>query len=223
MELTRTALASMIDHTMLKPEATAERIDALLEQAVDNRFRSVCLNPFWVPRAAQRLKDTDVLVGTVVGFPLGADGTGLKGLEARGARDMGAQELDMVMNVGAFLSGDYAAVEEDIAGVVEASGDAVVKVILETGFLDDEQVVRACGLAVDAGADFVKTSTGFGPPCTVDQVRLMSKTVGDRAGVKASGGIRTFWDALAMIRAGADRLGTSSGVAIVEGWEPVEI
>ena len=223
MDLTREALARMIDHTLLKPEATASLIDALCAQARERSFHSVCVNPYWVARAGKALEGADVTVCTVIGFPLGSNTPAQKSAEARIAVADGARELDMVMNVGAFLSGETGAVKDDIAAVVAAAKGAVVKVILETGFLDDDGIAAACGIAVDSGADFVKTSTGFGPPPLVDHVKVMREAVGDRARVKAAGGIRTFSDAVDMVRAGANRLGTSSGVAIMEGWEPTEV
>jgi deoxyribose-phosphate aldolase len=223
MELTRAKLAGMIDHTLLSPDATADGIDALCTEAKEHGFKAVCVNPFWVPRVKRALAGSGVLVCTVIGFPLGSNTPEQKASEARMCIMDGADELDMVMNLGAFLSGDTAAVANDIAAVVGAAEGLTVKVIVESGSLDETGLALACIVAADAGATYVKTSTGFGPPCTPAHVILMSEAVGDRVRVKASGGIRTFDDALAMIRAGAHRLGTSSGPAIVAGWKPTEV
>ncbi len=210
-------LASMIDHTLLKPTAEKKDVVELCRQAKENSFASVCVNPWFVKLAAQELKGTDVKVCTVVGFPLGANATETKAFEARKAVEDGAEEVDMVINIGALKSGDHEYVKNDIAAVVNASGDALVKVIIETCFLTDEEKVAACKLAKEAGAGFVKTSTGFGTGgATVEDVALMRKTVGDTVGVKASGGVRSLKDALAVIEAGANRIGTSSGVKIIE-------
>lgn len=211
-------LARAIDHTLLKPDATAGRIEALCQEAVRYGFHAVCVNSFWVPLAADLLKGTPVKVAAVVGFPLGASLTAVKAVEAREAVKAGATELDMVLNVGALKSGRHADVLQDIRAVVEAADGALVKVIIETGLLTQEEKVVACRLAVDAGAHFVKTSTGFGPGgATVEDVALMRKTVGPHVGVKASGGIRDAKAARDMLAAGANRLGTSSGIAIVAG------
>ncbi|MFO7173351.1 MAG: deoxyribose-phosphate aldolase [Bacillota bacterium] len=212
------SLARLIDHTLLKPEATAEQIRRLCAEARHYGFAAVCVNPWWVPLCVQELKGTGVKVATVIGFPLGATTTEAKAFEARQAVEAGAEELDMVINVGALKSGHLDRVQEDIAAVVRAAAGRVVKVILETGLLTDEEKVTACRLAVAAGAHFVKTSTGFGPGgATVADVRLMRQTVGDQVGVKASGGIRDHATAVAMVEAGASRIGASSSVAIVTG------
>lgn len=212
-------LAAMIDHTLLRPEACADDIQRLCAEAVQYGFASVCVNGRFVERAALELAGTGVRVCSVVGFPLGASTTGCKVFEARNAAENGATEVDMVLAVGLLRSGDEKGVEEDIRAVVEAvSGQAAVKVILETCLLTDEQKVRACVLAERAGARFVKTSTGFSlGGATGEDVALLRRTVGDRLGVKASGGIRTRADAERMIAAGASRIGASASVAICGG------
>ena len=212
-------IAKMIAHTLLKPEATKEQIIRLCHEAKRHGFASVCINPTWVKTAAHELSGTDVLVCTVIGFPLGATTSETKAFETNNAIENGAREVDMVINIGALKSGDVELVERDIRAVVEAAaGKALVKVIIETSLLSDEEKVRACQLAVKAGAGYVKTSTGFsGGGATVEDVALMRRTVGDKAGVKASGGIRDRETAEAMIEAGATRIGTSSGVAIISG------
>ncbi|HJA66857.1 deoxyribose-phosphate aldolase [Lachnoclostridium sp. An169] len=210
--------AKMIDHTLLKPEASKEQIRKLCQEAEKYGFHSVCVNSSYVYFCAQLLKDTDVKVCTVIGFPLGAASTAAKAAEARAAVDDGAEELDMVIHVGMIKSGDWDYVKQDIASVVEAAGGkALVKVILETCLLTDEEKEKACLICKEAGADFVKTSTGFSTGgATEEDVALMRKTVGADMGVKASGGIRSIEDAQRMVQAGADRLGTSSGIAIAE-------
>ncbi|CAM3886099.1 deoxyribose-phosphate aldolase [Geobacillus sp. FSL K6-0789] len=212
-------IANMIDHTLLKPEATEEQIVQLCAEAKQYGFASVCVNPSWVKTAARELSGTDVRVCTVIGFPLGATTPETKAFETKNAIENGAREVDMVINLGALKSGADDWVERDIRAVVEAAaGKALVKVIIETALLTDDEKVRACQLAVKAGADYVKTSTGFsGGGATVEDVALMRKTVGDNVGVKASGGVRDRKTAEAMIEAGATRIGTSSGVAIVSG------
>ncbi|MED4269807.1 deoxyribose-phosphate aldolase [Geobacillus stearothermophilus] len=212
-------IANMIDHTLLKPEATEEQIVQLCAEAKQYGFASVCVNPSWVKTAARELSGTDVRVCTVIGFPLGATTPETKAFETKNAIENGAREVDMVINIGALKSGADDWVESDIRAVVEAAaGKALVKVIIETALLTDDEKVRACQLAVKAGADYVKTSTGFsGGGATVEDVALMRKTVGDNVGVKASGGVRDRKTAEAMIEAGATRIGTSSGVAIVSG------
>ncbi|AMA72337.1 MULTISPECIES: deoxyribose-phosphate aldolase [Aneurinibacillus] len=217
-------LATYIDHTLLKPETTAGMIDKLCQEAKEHRFFAVCINPYWVERAKQNLVGSDIKVATVIGFPLGASIAEVKAFEAARAIKDGADEIDMVINIGALKSGDDEAVLQDIAGVVAVAGDdALVKVIIETGLLTEEEKVRACRLSKEAGAHFVKTSTGFlGGGATVEDVALMRKTVGEEMGVKASGGVRTFEDAEAMIQAGATRIGTSGGVAIVQGGTNAE-
>lgn len=241
--------AKMIDHTLLRPEATKEQIRKLCMEAVEYGFCSVCVNSCYVYYCAGLLKgagaknsgvkdseikdsgvkisgdgDSGVKVCTVIGFPLGAASTAAKAAEASTALDDGADELDMVINVGMVKSGDWDYVKEDIAAVVEQaknySQETKVKVILETCLLNDDEIVRACTAAKEAGADFVKTSTGFSTGgATAEDVALMRKTVGDAMGVKASGGIRCLEDVKAMVRAGADRIGASAGVAIVKEQE----
>ena len=212
-------LASMIDHTLLKPDATREDIEKLCQEAAQFCFASVCVNPNWVPLCAQMLRGTGVKVCTVIGFPLGAHMPDVKAYEARRAVEQGATEVDMVINIGALKSRDYALVENDIRGVVQAAGkDIVVKVILETSLLTRDEKVMGSTLAKAAGADFVKTSTGFSTGgATVEDVRRMRETVGPDVGVKASGGIRTPEDARAMVEAGASRIGASASVKIVRG------
>lgn len=212
------SLNKMIDHTLLKANATRAQIEKLCDEAVENDFASVCVNTCWVPMAASRLAGSPVNVCTVVGFPLGAMAPASKAAETAHAVADGADEVDMVINVGWLIAGEDDAVRADIAGVVEAAQGRCVKVILECCLLTDEQIVRACELSVEAGAAFVKTSTGFSTGgATVKDVALMRKTVGDRCKVKASGGIHTAEEAQAMVDAGADRIGTSSGIAIVAG------
>jgi deoxyribose-phosphate aldolase len=213
------AIASLIDHTLLKPEATRDDIRRICAEARKYSFASVCLNPYWVPLAAAELKGSPVKVCTVVGFPLGANSTAIKRAEAEAAARAGAQEIDMVINVGVLRSGDYDEVKRDIEAVVEASHarGAIVKVILETALLDDNQKAVACTLAQLAGADFVKTSTGFGPGgATAQDVALMRRIVGPQMGIKAAGGIRTIEDLRSMAAAGATRIGASASVKIVE-------
>lgn len=212
-------LARLIDHTLLRPEATREQIVTLCQEARTHHFASVCVNPAYVALAAELLAGVeDVLVCTVIGFPLGATLPAVKACEAEQVIALGAREVDMVQNVGALKSGDLALVRQDIAAVVEvAHGQgALCKVILETALLTDEEKIAACTIAKEAGADFVKTSTGFGPGgATVHDVTLMRQSVGPQMGVKASGGIRSYADALAMIQAGASRIGASAGVRIL--------
>lgn len=209
--------AKMIDHTLLKPEATKEQVKNLCEEAVQYGFHSVCVNSSFVYYCAELLKDSDVKVCTVIGFPLGAMSTAGKAAEAQAAVADGAEELDMVIHVGMIKSGDWDYVKQDIASVVEAAGDkASVKVILETCLLTDEEKRKACMICKEAGASFVKTSTGFSNGgATVKDVALMREAVGSDMGVKASGGIRSFQEARAMVEAGADRIGASSGIAII--------
>jgi deoxyribose-phosphate aldolase len=213
------SLSSMIDHTLLKPDATEEQIKKLCKEARENKFASVCINPHYVPLAVECLRGSDVKVCTVIGFPLGASTTRTKVAEAKEVVENGAGEVDMVINIGALKSGDIDAVRNDIESVVIAVKDrALVKVIIETCLLTDEEKVKACQIAKMAGADFVKTSTGFSTGgATVEDVKLMRQVVGSEMGVKASGGVRSFATAMEMIKAGANRLGTSSGVAIVKG------
>ncbi|GJM82740.1 deoxyribose-phosphate aldolase [Paenibacillus sp. HMSSN-139] len=213
------SITAMIDHTLLKADAGRAAILKLAEEAKQYGFASVCVNPTWVKTAAEILKDSPVKVCTVIGFPLGASAPEVKAFEAAHAIAEGAGEVDMVINIGALKDGDDDFVRRDIAGVVQAAaGKALVKVIIETCLLTDEEIVRASKLSVEAGADFVKTSTGFSTGgATVEAVELMRKTVGPDVGVKASGGVRSLADAEAMIKAGATRLGTSAGVAIAQG------
>ncbi|MCI8442779.1 MAG: deoxyribose-phosphate aldolase [Provencibacterium sp.] len=218
--MNRKQMAAMLDHTLLAADAQESQIEALCRQAAENGFASVCLNPCHVRRAAGLLDGSAVKVCTVIGFPLGACTTAVKAFEAQDAVKNGAQEIDMVMNIGALRSGDERAVYEDIRAVVEAAKPAIVKVILETCYLSDEQKRTACLLAKRAGARFVKTSTGFGPGgATAEDVRLMRETVGEEMGVKASGGIRTWEDACKMLQAGANRLGVSASLAILAGGD----
>ncbi|KAA0967419.1 deoxyribose-phosphate aldolase [Streptococcus cristatus] len=211
-------LNKYIDHTLLKPDASQEQIETLIEEAKKYDFASVCVNPTWVSFAAQSLKGTDVKVCTVIGFPLGANTPELKAFETSDAIRNGANEIDMVINIGALKSQNFDLVEKDIRAVVEAAKGTLVKVIIETCLLTDDEKVKACQIAQKAGADFVKTSTGFSTGgATVRDVALMRKTVGPDMGVKASGGARSYEDALAFIEAGATRIGASSGVAIMEG------
>ena len=217
------AIAGMIDHTLLKPEATVSQIEQLCREAKQFGFASVCINPSYVKRCATLLKDTAVKVCTVIGFPLGATSTESKGFEAEQAIRDGARELDMVINIGMLKSGEYDYVERDIAAVAGAARrrGVLVKVIIETGLLTDEEKVKACLLAKNAGANFVKTSTGFNKGgATVGDIALMRKVVGPSLGVKAAGGVRTREDARAMIESGADRIGASASVMIVTGEKP---
>lgn len=214
-------LAGMIDHTLLRADASKAEITKLTEEAKKYAFASVCVNPVWVAYAAEQLSGTGVKVCTVIGFPLGASTTAVKAFETKDAIAGGATEVDMVIHIGALKDGDNELVEKDIRAVVEAAaGKALVKVIIETSLLTDEEKTRACELAVKAGADFVKTSTGFSTGgATPEDVALMRKTVGERTGVKASGGVRSREDMLKMIEAGATRIGASSGVKIMEGGQ----
>jgi deoxyribose-phosphate aldolase len=213
------AAARLIDHTLLKPEGTREQIEKLCREAAKYEFASVCINPVWVALAAQLLRGTPVKVCTVIGFPLGATLTSVKRYEASELLRLGAQELDMVMNVGAMKSGNRGRVETDIRGVCEVvhGGGGILKVILENVLLTREEKVAACELCLLASADFVKTSTGFAAGgATAEDVALMRATVGDRAGVKAAGGIRTAADLKAMVAAGANRIGASASIAILK-------
>lgn len=214
MELNR-----MMDHTVLKAETTQEGVMKIIEEAKQHHFYSVCVNPTWVSLAAKELKTYPTAVCTVIGFPLGANTSATKAFETTDAIENGADEVDMVINVGLLKSGQDDLVQKDIEAVVAAAKDrALVKVILETALLTKEEIVRGCELAQAAGADFVKTSTGFSTGgAMVEDVRLMRETVGPKMGVKASGGIHNDTQALAMIEAGASRLGTSASVAILSG------
>jgi len=211
-------IAAMIDHTLLKAQATSKEIEQLCEEARIHGFASVCVNPYYVPLAASLLQDAVPKVCTVIGFPLGMTTTATKAEETKDAIRNGAEEIDMVINVGALKEGRYEFVQQDIAAVVTAANGTLVKVILETCLLTKEEIVRACELSKAVGAQFVKTSTGFSTGgATEEDVRLMKSTVGDALEVKASGGVRTRDDALRMIEAGATRIGTSNGVAIATG------
>ena len=213
-------IASMIDHTLLKPEATPAQVEKLCAEAAEYHFASVCVNPVYIPLAARLLDGTGVKVCCVVGFPLGAVAPEQKAAEAASCAAMGAEELDMVIHVGAAKAGDWALVQRDIAGVVKAAAGRTVKVIIETCLLTDEEKVKACEAAKAAGADFVKTSTGFSTGgATTHDIALMRKTVGPEMGVKASGGIRDYATAMAMIEAGANRIGASAGIEIVAAAE----
>jgi deoxyribose-phosphate aldolase len=212
-------IARRIDHTLLKPEATREQIEALCREAREHGFATVCINPTWVSLCASLLRGSETAVCTVVGFPLGATVAEAKAYEAARVVEHGACEVDMVMNVGALKSRDYRLTERDIEGVVAASrgGGALVKVIIEAALLTDDEKVKACVIARAAGADFVKTSTGFGPGgATAADVALMRRVVGPEMGVKAAGGVRDLKSAQAMLEAGADRIGASVGVKIVQ-------
>lgn len=211
-------IAKLIDHTLLKPTATQTQIKALCDQARQHGFCSVCVNPYWVKFAKQQLQGTDVKVCTVIGFALGATTSAAKAFEATDAIKNGADELDMVINIGALKSGDTQAVLEDILAVRKATIGHTLKVIIETSQLTDEEKKIACQLATQANADFVKTSTGFnGGGATVHDVALMRGAIAPTMQVKASGGVRSLADAQAMIAAGATRIGTSGGVQILEG------
>lgn len=214
MELNR-----MMDHTILKADTPRSEVLRIIEEAKKYHFYSVCVNPVWVSLAAEELKGEPVAVCTVIGFPLGATTSETKAFETENAIKNGADEVDMVISVGQLKAGEYAAVQKDIEAVVAAAKDrALVKVIIESCLLTDEEIVKACELAKAAGADFVKTSTGFSTGgATVEAVRMMRATVGPEMGVKASGGIHNETEALAMVEAGASRLGTSASVAIISG------
>lgn len=212
----KAALAKTIDHTLLKAVGTEVQVKELCAEAKANGFASVCVNPYFVPLCAKELAGSDVMVCTVIGFPLGANQSETKAFEAALAVKQGAHEVDMVINVGAMKTGDYTTVENDIRAVVKAAGKATVKVIIETCYLTDAEKVKACELSKAAGAHFVKTSTGFGTAgATVEDIKLMRATVGSALQVKASGGVRSYADAVAMLDAGADRIGASSGISIV--------
>ena len=211
-------LARYIDHTLLKPEATKAQIEQLCAEAAEHQFASVCVNGSRVELAYSLLEDSNVQVCTVVGFPLGAMDADAKRYETEAAVDAGANEIDMVMNVGRFKDGELDCIVREIRDVVEAADDRIVKVILETCLLTNDEIVQACKLVTQAQAHFVKTSTGFNSAgATLEHVKLMRETVGQFAGVKAAGGVRNAADAKAMIEAGATRIGTSNGVAIISG------
>lgn len=208
----------MIDHTILKAQATEEMVKELCEEAMEYEFAAVCVNPFHVKLCKDLLKNSNVKLATVIGFPLGANTSLVKAFETKDAIANGANEIDMVINIGALKAKAYDLVKEDISGVVEAAKDkALVKVIIETSLLNREEKIKACQLAMEAGADFVKTSTGFSTGgASVEDVKLMKEVVGDKLGIKASGGIRDLKTAEQMILAGANRLGASSGVQIAK-------
>jgi len=219
MKISRNQLAKMIDHTLIKPTATKGDVIKLCEEAKRYNFGCVCVNPLYVSLAVQLLRGTKVKVSSTVGFPYGSTLPEVKAFETKRCLENGAQEIDMVMNIGALKSKECETVKKDIEAVVNLKrsfSGIVVKVIIETGYLTDEEKVIACKLAEESGADFVKTSTGIVGGATIEDVKLMRKTVGKGIGVKAAGGIRTLKQALAMIEAGANRIGTSTGVAIIE-------
>ena len=212
-------LARMIDHTLLKPEATGDQIAVLCQEAIAVHFAAVCVHPTYVALCRELLQGTEVEIATVAGFPLGATLPEVKAYEAQRTIAAGASEVDMVLNVGALKSGNHELVYQDVGAVAQAchARSALLKVIIEAALLTDEEKVAACVLAQAAGADYVKTSTGFGPGgATVEDVALMRRTVGPDMGIKAAGGIRTYADALAMVGAGATRIGASAGVKIVQ-------
>ena len=224
--MTRREVAKLIDNTLLRPTATRAEITEFCEQSLEGHFAAVCVFPFWVPLATEILAASDVKVCTPIGFPFGMNSTAIKVLEARNAVRQGAREIDVVINLGALRSGEEAVVLGDLqevvkavklAGMTENGEEPIVKAILETCYLAEEEKRGACLLAVKAGAGFVKTSTGFGPMgATVEDVRLLRRTVGKEVGVKAAGGIRTWEQAQALLNAGATRLGTSHGLSIIE-------
>jgi len=217
---TKENLAPYIDHTVLKAFAKKEDIAKVCKEALSHHFASVCINPCWVPFAAKLLRGSDVKVCTVIGFPLGANASETKAFETKKAVADGAQEIDMVINIGALKSGNDHLVLEDIKAVREATRGKVLKVIIETSYLTRDEKVRACRMSKEASADFVKTSTGFGSGgATVDDVALMREVVGPEMGVKASGGIKDAAAVAALIKAGATRLGTSASIAIVSGGQ----
>lgn len=214
----RTEVASMIDHTILSPDATVKEIKTKCQEAIEYEFASVCINPKYVSLVKDELKGSSVKVCTVIGFPLGTSTSETKAFATRKAIKNGADEIDMVINIGAIKSKAWEIVKEDIKAVVKAAGNKTVKVIIETCYLTEEEKKKSCELAKEAGADFVKTSTGFGTAgAKVEDVELMKEVVGEKLGVKASGGIRSMKDAKKMIEAGASRIGASSGVKIVTG------
>ncbi|HSH37117.1 deoxyribose-phosphate aldolase [Schnuerera sp.] len=212
-------IASMIDHTLLKPEATEEMIKNLCNEAIEYGFAAVCVNPFYVKLAKKILMDSEVKIATVIGFPLGASSKGVKAYEATKAIEDGADEVDMVINIGALKNKDFEFVKKDIKSVVDAvNGNGIVKVIIETCLLTEEEKVKACQLSKEAGAHFVKTSTGFSTGgATIEDVKLMKSIVGEHLQIKASGGVRDYETAIAMIEAGASRIGASASVNIVKG------
>ena len=224
MKISKAQLAKMIDSTNIKPDATKEQIVKLCQDAIKYGFKCVAVNPTYVPLAVKLVKNSDVKVCTTVGFPYGATLPEVKAYEAKRVVELGAEEIDMVINISAFKSGEYELAKRDIEAVVaikEQNPNVIVKVIIETGLLKtEEEKVKACRLVKEAGADFVKTSVGTFGKATVEDIRLMRKAVGENFGVKAAGGIRTYQDAIKMVEAGANRIGTSTAVAIVEGAPP---
>ena len=207
-----------IDHTLLRADTTAKDIERLCKEAIENELFAVCVSGCWVQHAWNHLGDSNVSIATVVGFPSGATDSDAKRYETEVAIDNGAHEIDLMMNIGKFLDGDHQAISREIRDVVDAADDRRVKIIIETGYFNDEQIATACKIAIQAEAHFVKTSSGFGPGgATIEHVKLMRETVGQFCGVKASGGIRDTETAKAMITAGATRIGSSSGVSIVTG------
>jgi deoxyribose-phosphate aldolase len=221
IDMNKESLARMIDHTILKPEASEEAVRKICAEALQYNFASVCINPSYVHLVAELLKGSEVKVCTVIGFPLGANTSEVKAFETDNAIKNGAHEVDMVINIGKMKSGDYNYVKEDIMAVVNAAGNrALTKVIIETSLLTEEEKVIACKLSKEAGADFVKTSTGFSiGGATPEDIKLMRETVGPELGVKASGGVRSYEDAVRVIEAGATRIGASASIAICEGKE----
>jgi len=221
LKISRKELTKMMDSTNVKATATKDEIEKLCREAIQLGFHCAVVNPVYVKFASKHLENSNVKVCSTVGFPFGISLPEIKALEAVKAVEEGAEELDMVINLSAFKSGDYEFVKQDIAAVLDVkrlSKDIIVKVIIETDYLSREEKILACKLVKEAGADFVKTSTGlFGKGATIEDVKLMRQTVGNSMGVKAAGGIRTYADAVAMIEAGANRIGTSSAVAIIEG------
>lgn len=214
-------IAQSIDHTLLRPDATYQQIQKLTEEAIEYNFFSVCINPYFVATCSEALKDSSVKICTVVGFPLGANSTVVKAYETTRAIKDGADEIDMVINIGALKSQKYLLVEDDIREVVEAAAGKTVKVIIETALLTNEEKIKACQIAEDAGAHFVKTSTGFnGGGATVLDIQLMKESVSSKMKIKASGGIKNIEHAKELLAAGASRLGTSSGIAIIQGLIP---
>jgi deoxyribose-phosphate aldolase len=217
MNLTVKELASKIDHTLLKADANASAIEQLCAEAAEYNLFSVCINPCWIKKSSELLKNTKVKICTVIGFPLGANTAQLKAEETRQAVYLGADEIDMVLNIGAVKSSDFIKAEEDIAAVVGAASKRTVKVILETCFLTDDEIIKACRICEDAGADFIKTSTGFGSGGAEERhIKLIKANISSRTKIKASGGIKTLETALLMLEAGADRLGCSSSVPILK-------
>ncbi|MCD6132101.1 MAG: deoxyribose-phosphate aldolase [Candidatus Hydrothermae bacterium] len=214
--ISRDEVATLIDHTNLKPTSTPRDIENLIEEAIRHRFKTICINPCYVRLAAQKLEGSRIEVCTVIGFPLGQNTTEIKIRETERALEDGASEFDMVLNVGKLKAGDYEYVKNEIAAIKKIVGDKILKVIIETAYLEDTEKVKATELIIEAGADFVKTSTGFGPGgATVYDVLILSAVVQGKIGVKAAGGIRSYEDALKMITAGATRIGASRSVQIV--------